>query len=54
MIATYCPIFQKHANKLVKGLEKHVNGPEFDIMSHLNYSAFESSMGISILEKIQN
>ncbi|XP_044259068.1 cytochrome P450 4g15-like [Tribolium madens] len=51
MITAYCQVFQKHANKLVAGMRMHVDGPEFDVLCHLNFTAFESSMDLLLEDK---
>ncbi|KAJ3664760.1 hypothetical protein Zmor_000304 [Zophobas morio] len=51
LIDGYSHIFQKHANKFVKQIEKHVGGPEFDISYYLHDSAFESTMDLMLEDK---
>ncbi|XP_064212412.1 cytochrome P450 4g15 isoform X1 [Tribolium castaneum] len=51
MLTNYCAVFQKHADKLVEGMAKHVDGPEFDVLDHLNFTAFESSMDLLLEDK---
>lgn len=45
MIEGYSHLFQKHSNKFVEELKKNVDGPEFDICTYLQFTAFESTVG---------
>ena len=45
MVDGYSHLFQKHAGKFVRVLERHIDGDEFDVMPYLHDSIFETTMG---------
>ncbi|EEZ99364.1 cytochrome P450 4g15 [Tribolium castaneum] len=46
MIEGYCHLFQKHSKKFVEDLRKNANGPEFNISTFLQFTAFEATMDL--------